>query len=658
MRPRTSDTALRLARLAAVALSLGFGFGGFVGILDGAQPFRSRLVAVVLLVALLVLHLRNCIRPADGSRPAGWRWTLTIQVALTGAGMVWFADTWYGNSGFLAAAVLLLVRRPLLAWAGFGLVVVMQFVAAVPVRPTVGEALYLAVGHAGFVGIALYAVARLADLVVDLRDTRSALAAAEVARQRLMFGQQLNERVGASLRRLVQGGEAMLSLPDPATARGALDEGLADARTALNEARSVAHGYRADTTAAAPRRAAGDLTTFTVTALGVATVVLMIVPVEVRRAVRVDLHGAELAWFVLALSAFVGCYLRACVPGPDGARHRWWPATLVALAALSVVPLWVFEFSLWHVAYFLPGATLVLLRGAWRWAATVPLVCLDTVLYGWGAHLGAPTVLGQVYEAVWVGERALLVYALSRMAQLAVRLVAARVELARAAVVRDRLRFAQDLHDLFGYSLSVLVLKSELAMRLLDRDTMRARRELAAGVEVAREALTDLESVAVGYRAMSVAAEADAVRTVLTAAGVTVSGTVAPVALEAEADMLLATVLREGVTNLLRHSRAQRCELTVEVTGPAVRLCLTNDGVTASGSDLPGMGIDNLTRRLRKLGGQLSAAPVDDGFRLVATVPLQPALLGGDPDGVDPVARVEPRHGRREVVAHRSDTQE
>ena len=131
----TPHPELRLARFAAAALAVGFGFGGLVGIINSAQPVIHRLVALALLIALVVLHLRNCVRPVDGSRPAAWRWSVAVQALLTGVGMIWFADTWYGNSGFLAAAVLLLIRPPSLAWAGFGLVVVAQFAAALPVRP-------------------------------------------------------------------------------------------------------------------------------------------------------------------------------------------------------------------------------------------------------------------------------------------------------------------------------------------------------------------------------------------------------------------------------------------------------------------------------------------------------------------------------------------
>ncbi|GIF64991.1 hypothetical protein Ais01nite_30260 [Asanoa ishikariensis] len=644
---------LRLARFAAAALAVGFGFGGLVGIIDSDQPAAHRLVAVALLGALVALHLRTCVRPADGSRPAAWRAAIAIQALLTGVGMIWFADTWYGNSGFLAAALLLLIRPPRLAWTGFGLVVVVQFAAALPVRPTVGEALYLAVGHTAFVGIALYAVARLADLVTDLHETRLALAATEVARQRLAFGRELNDRVGASMRRLIRHGEAILARPDTPLDLG---QALTMARAALNDARSVAHGHRDQEVV--PRHPAADLGTVGVAAVGALAVVLMIVPTAVRWAARVGLSGGEVVLLAAALTAFVACYLRGCLPLRDGARPRWWPAVLFAAAVLAVAPLAVFPFTVWHVAYFLPGLTLVLLRGPVRWLVSVPLICLDAVLFWWDANLGDPTVLGLAYEAVWSGERALLVFALANMAGLTARLVTARAELARAAAVHERLRFARDLHDLFGFGLSVLVLKNELALRLAGRDAGRARAELAEGIGVARQSLAELESVAVGYQAMTVDTEARTARTVLTDAGIEVSGDVVPGPLDARTDTVLAIVLREGVTNLLRHSAARRCTLEVERTATEVRLRIVNDGVGHVGETLPGMGLESLRGRVGALGGRLTAQADGDRFRLVASVPLEPALVGRDADGVDPVARVESGDRRREVVAHRTHAEE
>jgi len=169
---------------------------------------------------------------------------------------------------------------------------------------------------------------------------------------------------------------------------------------------------------------------------------------------------------------------------------------------------------------------------------------------------------------------------------------------------------------------------------------------------VARAALAELESAAVGYRAITVEAEARTARTVLTDAGIDVTGDVTPGTLDPRTDAVLAIVLREAVTNLLRHSAARRCTLTVERTATQVRLSVDNDGAGQVGE--PGMGLESLTARVGALGGRLTAVPDGDTFRLVATVPLEPAMVGRDADRIDPVARVEPGDRGREVVAHRT----
>jgi hypothetical protein len=287
-------------------------------------------VAFTLLAALLGLHLHNCVRRADGRSPRGWQWTLAAQAVLTVVGMIWFASTWYGNSGFLAAAVLLLVRPRSLGWAGFGLVLVTQFFSALPVRPTVAEALYLVIGHTAFVGIALYGVARLADLVADLRDTRTRLADAEVARERVAFAERLRERIGTSLDQVVRHSEAVLGAAEPEAARQRLNQSLDTARAALNEARSVARSHRASVPSWRP--VADDLTATSVTVLGVATICLMILPGPVRYALRTGLTTADVVLFAACLAAFILLYLRNCMPaaigggpGPDSgpSAPRW-----------------------------------------------------------------------------------------------------------------------------------------------------------------------------------------------------------------------------------------------------------------------------------------------------------------------------------------------
>lgn len=182
-----------------------------------------------------------------------------------------------------------------------------------------------------------------------MRRTRDELAIAEVARERLVFAQQLNERVGVSLRRVIRDGDAA----DPPAVRRRLDV----ARVALNETRSVAHGYGRGHLAGSP--VADDLTSTAVAVLGSATICLMIVPVAVRPFLRAELSAVQTAVFFAALVSFVLLYLRACAPS---SRPLW---TLVIVVP-ALAPLLLFDLALWHLVLFLPGVVLVVARWSWR----------------------------------------------------------------------------------------------------------------------------------------------------------------------------------------------------------------------------------------------------------------------------------------------------
>ncbi|MGZ3147642.1 histidine kinase [Lentzea chajnantorensis] len=189
---------------------------------------------------------------------------------------------------------------------------------------------------------------------------------------------------------------------------------------------------------------------------------------------------------------------------------------------------------------------------------------------------------------------------------------------------QERLRFARDLHDLLGFSLSAITLKVELARRLIGEQTERALRELAEVLGIAREALTDVRAVASSYRELSLADEIESARSVLTAAGVATTIETDLAELSPRSRTVLATVLREGVTNLLRHSEATRCTITVSGTGPVVSIDIVNDGAPARLGTDRGSGLANLATRATAIGGSLRAE-VDAGtHRLHAEVPAEP----------------------------------
>lgn len=184
-----------------------------------------------------------------------------------------------------------------------------------------------------------------------------------------------------------------------------------------------------------------------------------------------------------------------------------------------------------------------------------------------------------------------------------------RAELAR---VRERLRFAADLHDIQGHHLQVLALKTELAERLIDRDPERARATIHEAQEIARTALEETRTLAQGYRQVSLRDEIVNAASVLEASGAMVRVEV-PDGLD---DPLLATALREATTNILRHSNASVVEITGTLQPPSLRV--VNDGVIAppNGS---GSGLASLAERFAARGGSVEFSSVDDRFTLFAT---------------------------------------
>ncbi|KFU79183.1 sensor histidine kinase [Amycolatopsis lurida] len=240
--------------------------------------------------------------------------------------------------------------------------------------------------------------------------------------------------------------------------------------------------------------------------------------------------------------------------------------------------------------------------------------------------------LGGFYTFASMLNTGLMVFGLIWLIRLVTELGETRKRLAEVAVAEERLRFARDLHDLLGMSLSAIALKSELTSRIMDIDTTRASDELLEILGLTRQALTDVRSVASGYRELSLDQESRSAKAVLTAADVQVRLEVEHEDLPATVRTVLAVVLREGVTNVLRHSKVERCEIAVRRTGDGVALDIVNDGVQNGQPpdrdrprriEAPGSGITNMSDRVAGLGGELTAGVEPDGrFRLRAVVPV------------------------------------
>ena len=303
-------------------------------------------------------------------------------------------------------------------------------------------------------------------------------------------------------------------------------------------------------------------------------------------------------------------------------RSRLGYTILAAQALLTYTPLALFGVPYISVPALLAGSALLILP------TTLGVISLAAIVFG--AFLAMSKLLPDspldiAFYTINVFMMSLVVYGLTRLATFVIAMNAARNEMAKVAVAAERLRFSRDLHDLLGYSLSAISLKSELTHRLVTKNPDRAEEELSQIIEISRQALTDVRSVASGYRELSLDDEAQSARSVLLAADVDVRMVMDHHELPTRVRTVLATVLREGVTNVLRHSKAERCDIVLRQTDSDVTIEITNDGVPDGPQQQSldsGSGIQNLSNRVTRLDGQLTTMTDEAGqFHLRATIP-------------------------------------
>ena len=200
------------------------------------------------------------------------------------------------------------------------------------------------------------------------------------------------------------------------------------------------------------------------------------------------------------------------------------------------------------------------------------------------------------------------------------RLRQAHEEVERLAKVAERERIARDLHDVLGHTLSVIILKSELASKLADRDMDRAALEIRDVERIARESLGELRDALAGYRASGIDSEFARAKNVLESAGVSFDCEAEPVALTATQESVVALAIREGITNIVRHARAHSCRLRLSLEGTDYRLEIADDG--RGTNDGEGFGLMGMRERVESIGGTL-VREVSNGTRLILTLPAQ-----------------------------------
>ena len=224
----------------------------------------------------------------------------------------------------------------------------------------------------------------------------------------------------------------------------------------------------------------------------------------------------------------------------------------------------------------------------------------------------------------------------SRMGSAIRELHTARQELARLKVEEERLRLSRDLHDLLGHTLSMITLKSELARHLVQEEPERCAQELSEIERVARQTLREVREAVAGYRQPRLESELGGARQLLEAAGITYQIEPITKALPLALDAVLAWTVREGVTNVIRHSRARHCLIQLSLKNSKVGAEVLNDGgrrEQVESTVRPGLGLAGLRERVSALGGHLEAGPLillgKDHFRINVELPIQRDM--GDP---------------------------
>jgi two-component system, NarL family, sensor histidine kinase DesK len=193
-------------------------------------------------------------------------------------------------------------------------------------------------------------------------------------------------------------------------------------------------------------------------------------------------------------------------------------------------------------------------------------------------------------------------------------------EIEHLAKLAERERIARDLHDVLGHTLSVIILKSELAGKLMDRDPQRAGNEIREVEQISRQALSEVRDAIRGYRSQGLAAELAQAKSTLETAGVAVKYQAVKVALPALHEGVLSMAVREAITNVVRHAQARTCSLRLEQHNGSCRLEIEDDG--RGGSPGEGNGLRGMRERVEMLGGTLHRDS-QSGTRLTITLPLK-----------------------------------
>jgi two-component system sensor histidine kinase DesK len=340
-------------------------------------------------------------------------------------------------------------------------------------------------------------------------------------------------------------------------------------------------------------------------------------PLSVAWSMRDEVRGwigivATLAFAALYLSVFVAMRwrrtfspFRAPLGAPQGVL------IVLALVVLGLVMCLSIGQTGTAAAVYIAVACVMCLQTRWAWVAsvTVALVTYAATERVPGWHRDPGILFGTLVAT-------LAIWGITQAINRNIEVLSVREENARLALADERNRFARDLHDILGHSLTVITVKAELANRLIEVDPDRARTELADLERLSRDALTDVRRAVDGYRELTLPGELARARTALSAAEIDADLPNSTDGVPSDRRELFAWAVREGITNVIRHSGARRCSVVLGQHEVEVR----DDG-RGTGATEPGNGLTGLRERAAALGGTVVTRSLEPGFSLKVVVP-------------------------------------
>jgi two-component system sensor histidine kinase DesK len=318
--------------------------------------------------------------------------------------------------------------------------------------------------------------------------------------------------------------------------------------------------------------------------------------------------GLRIGYLIVLAAAYVAAAWTADAP----LRLRWWYVAGFTGFVVSGAMLWGWEFANFGVFPAVLMATLI----PWHQARVA--------LVGWALVLTLAGLLGGLWMPVLIAALSLGIgfgvagwIESSRVKRLLER---SQIRVQTLTLAAERARISRDLHDILGHSLTAITIKSSLAARLADTSPMEAKAQMASVEAIARQALADVRATVSGLTEIRLATEIASARSVLLAAGVDTQAPPALPTLSDDVSELFGYVVRESVTNVVRHAQATRCVIEVDERSVEVR----DDGVGLD-NDRSGHGLTGLRERVAAAGGelQITAAPAR-GTSVRATLAAAP----------------------------------